>query len=168
MRVRIALMFTEVRINRRRILSVGTSDPAYDLGRRVFAMPVWHVHVAEEVLETRADSATPMSSQRWNREGEPIAAARLSCECAHGGVFEGRALCRSDIAGEDAEEGGAGLAAANSPTGHNKVVSFRTDNLRMASKANLRAASNRTTRISAHMVDKVVTAAKANTAVSKA
>jgi hypothetical protein len=161
-------MFIEVRINRRRILSVGTSDPAYDLGRRVFAMPVWHVHVAEKVLETRADPATPMSSQRWNREGEPIAAARLSCECARGGVFEGRALCRSDIAGEDAEEGGAGLAAANSPTGHSKVVSSRMVNLRMASTvsmASLRAASNRTTRISASMV---VTAARANTADSKA
>lgn len=142
-------MFIEARINRRRILSVGASDPAYDLGRRVFVMPVWHVHVAEKVLETQADSALPMSCPCWNREGDPIAAAHLLCECAHGGVFEGRALCRPDIAGEDAAEDVAGLVADSRQMDHSMVASLKMDSHKVAT---LKSDSRRTTRITAHRV----------------
>ena len=120
-------------------------------------MPAWHVHVKKGDLETRADSAMPMSSQRWNREGEPIAAARFSCGRARGGVFEGRALCRSDIAGADAAEDVADLVADSRPTDHSRVGSFRMVNLPTGSMGNRRGASHRTTRISARKVGIVAT-----------
>lgn len=78
----------------------------------------------------------------------------FSCGRACRGVFEGRALCRSDIAGEDAAEDVADLGADSRPMDHSKVASLRVVKFRVTSP---RAGSHCTTSISARKAGMVAT-----------